>query len=124
MPQNTHHKVSHSSCVKKLLRIWVRGHFVTSVTKYKLYHESHSILFYGTQVFCLKSTISFFLSFLNVNWQVHIKHGSSFKWKSRCKVERDGQKWTDREVSVMVVRKTTPGKNVETGYFNPVSLSL
>ena len=31
--------------------------------------------------------------------QIHIKHGSNFKWKSRCKVERDGQKWIDSEVS-------------------------
>ena len=34
------------------------------------------------------------------SFQVHIKHGTSFKWKSRCKVEREGQKWTDNEVSV------------------------
>lgn len=33
------------------------------------------------------------------SFQVHIKHGTSFKWKSRCKVEREGQKWTDNEVS-------------------------
>lgn len=36
---------------------------------------------------------------LSLHFQIHIKHGSNFKWKSRCKVERDGQKWTDSEVS-------------------------
>lgn len=33
-------------------------------------------------------------------YDVHIKHGTSFKWKSRCKVEREGQKWTDNEFTL------------------------
>lgn len=33
-------------------------------------------------------------------YDVHIKHGTSFKWKGRCKVERDGQKWTDSEFTL------------------------
>ncbi|KAJ7388216.1 negative regulation of Rho guanyl-nucleotide exchange factor, partial [Desmophyllum pertusum] len=33
-------------------------------------------------------------------YDIHIKHGSNFKWKSRCKVERDGQKWTDSEFTL------------------------
>ena len=43
---------------------------------------------------------------LSLHSQIHIKHGSNFKWKSRCKVERDGQKWTDSEVSnsLLIVR--------------------
>lgn len=40
----------------------------------------------------------FIMCSISIHFQIHIKHGSNFKWKSRCKVERDGQKWTDSEV--------------------------
>lgn len=33
-------------------------------------------------------------------YDIHIRHGSNFKWKSRCKVEREGQKWIDNEFTL------------------------
>ncbi|XP_073234986.1 rho family-interacting cell polarization regulator 2-like isoform X2 [Porites lutea] len=33
-------------------------------------------------------------------YDVHIKHGSNFKWKARCKVERERQRWTDGEFTL------------------------
>ncbi|XP_048581771.1 rho family-interacting cell polarization regulator 2-like isoform X2 [Nematostella vectensis] len=33
-------------------------------------------------------------------YDVFIKHGFSFKWKSRCKVDREGQKWIDGEFTL------------------------
>nr|XP_058946446.1 rho family-interacting cell polarization regulator 2-like [Pocillopora verrucosa] len=33
-------------------------------------------------------------------YDIHIRHGSNFKWKSRCKVERESQKWIDNEFTL------------------------
>ncbi|XP_031569212.1 rho family-interacting cell polarization regulator 1-like isoform X2 [Actinia tenebrosa] len=34
-------------------------------------------------------------------YDVLIKHGSSFKWKARCKIDKDGQRWIDSEFPLL-----------------------